>query len=125
MKEEFTKSSGNIFADLGVADPEEALVKSELASQIYEIICSENITQKKAAEILGIDQPKISDIINGKLRHFSIDRLMRFLRRLGRDIEIHVMSKSKARRKTSIRVKAPKRGKSPVQKRQKRPVKAK
>ncbi len=119
LNEEVTIGSGNIFVDLGIPNPEEALIKAELASQIDDIMQAENITQKKAAEILGIDQPKISDIINGKLRHYSIDRLMRFLRRLGKDIEIHVVSKVKKRRPASIKVKGIKRRKSSVRKRQK------
>ncbi|MDX8431276.1 MAG: helix-turn-helix transcriptional regulator [Candidatus Algichlamydia australiensis] len=114
---EVTISSGNVFADLGIPNPEEALVKAELASQIDDIMRAENITQKEAAIILGIDQPKVSDIVNGKLRHYSIDRLMRFLRRLGKDIEIHVISKAKRRSSTSIKVKASKAKKSSVRKR--------
>ena len=81
-------SSGNIFADLGHPHPEEAQAKSDLAMQIYQNIKSRKLTQAEAAEILGVDQPKVSNIIRGKLSKYSIDRLMRFLRILGNDIEI-------------------------------------
>ena len=83
-------SSGNIFEDLGYPNPEEAQAKSDLAMQIYRTLKKRKLTQIEAAEILGIDQPKVSDIIRGKLSKYSIDRLMRFLRLLGNDIEILV-----------------------------------
>ena len=60
-----TKSSGNIFADLGLANPEELIIKAELARQIAKIIAEQKITQTEAARILGIDQPKVSALIKG------------------------------------------------------------
>ncbi len=87
-KIEMTTSSGNIFVDLGFANAEEALAKSDLALLIYDIIKKRKLTQKKAAEILGIDQPKISNIICGRLSGFTLDRLMKYLVALGYDIEI-------------------------------------
>jgi len=72
-------SSGNIFADLGVKNPEEALAKSELAIQIQLAIQKKKLTQKKAAALLGIDQPKISALLSGKLSGFSLERLIRYL----------------------------------------------
>lgn len=83
-------SSGNVFADVRHPHPEEAQAKSDLAIQIYQIIEQRKLTQSEAAKILGIDQPKVSDIIRGKLSKYSIDRLIRFLRLLGNDIEILV-----------------------------------
>lgn len=93
--------SGNVFEDLGYPNPEEALAKAELARQIYKTIKARKLTQKQAAKILGIDQPKISDIIRGKLSRYSIDRLMRFLRILGKDIEIHIKD-NKSRKANSL-----------------------
>ena len=92
MKKEikFERSSGNVFADLGVENPEEALAKAELARQIVTIIKKRKITQKQAAEILGVDQPKISALFCGKLRSFSVERLIRFLNELGQDVTIMV-----------------------------------
>lgn len=91
----FEDSSGNVFADLGVENPEEALAKSELARQIGKLIKKKKLTQKEAAEILGIDQPKISSLIRGRLRSFSLERLLRFLNELGQDVNI-VISPAKS-----------------------------
>ncbi len=83
-----TKSNGNVFADLGVADPEQMLAKAELADKIIEIITKRELTQTQAAKVLGIDQSKISALARGRLDGFSTDRLLRFLSALGRDVEI-------------------------------------
>ncbi len=83
---EFFIGSGNVFKDLNHPNPEEALAKAELAQQIYEAMKEKKLTQVKAAKLMGIDQPKVSDIIREKLSRYSIDRLMRFLRVLGRDV---------------------------------------
>lgn len=84
------KGSTNIFKDLGFENPEESLAKAELARQIGKIIKKRKFTQKEAAEILGIDQPKVSALIRGKLRSFSLERLFRFLNDLGQDIKITI-----------------------------------
>jgi predicted XRE-type DNA-binding protein len=83
-------SSGNVFADLGLSNPEERLLKAELVRKISEIITNLNLTQVQAAEILGIDQPKVSLLIRGRLSGFSTDRLMDYLNKLGSDVEITV-----------------------------------
>lgn len=83
-----TPSSGNVFADLGIANPEEALAKAELTFQINKLIKEKDLTQKMASKILGIDQPKISALARGRLEGFSIERLFKFLILLGQDIEI-------------------------------------
>ncbi len=82
------ESSGNVFADLGFEHPEEMLAKAQLVQRICDIIADRKLTQAKAASLLGIDQPKISALMRGKLDGFSIDRLFRFLNALDRDIEI-------------------------------------
>ncbi len=98
----YEESSGNVFADLGVKNPEEALAKSELARQITKLIKKKKLTQKEAAEILGIDQPKISALIRGRLRSFSLERLIRFLNELGQDVSITVSpAKSQSERGTT------------------------
>jgi predicted XRE-type DNA-binding protein len=89
-KVRFEESSGNVFADLGIEHPEEAIAKSELVCQIVKIIKKRKITQKEAAKILGIDQPKISALFHGKLRSFSVERLIRFLNALGQDVTIMI-----------------------------------
>lgn len=82
------RGSGNVFADLGVPSAEEELAKAELARKIGHIIALQKLTQVEAAARLGIDQPKVSALLRGKLRGFSSDRLFRFLNALGRDVEI-------------------------------------
>lgn len=89
--------SGNVFADLGLSNPEDRLVKAELAMKISEIITNRNLTQIQAAEILGIDQPKVSSLTRGKLRDFSVERLIRFLNILGSDVEITIRPKPENR----------------------------
>lgn len=83
---QYEESSGNVFGDLESDNPEEALAKSELARQIVKIIKKRKLTQKQAAEILDIDQPKISALLRGRLRSFSLEHLFRFLNDLGQDV---------------------------------------
>ncbi len=97
-------SSGNVFADLGLENSDELLVKAELARKISSIITKQYMTQAEAAELLGIDQPKVSALINGKLSGFSTVRLFRFLNALGRDVEIVVKTKPKSRSQARTRV---------------------
>ncbi len=82
------RSSGNVFADLGLKNPEELLAKAKLVQRIADIIAERKLTQLRAAKLLGIDQPKVSALLRGKLDGFSTDRLFRFLNALGRDVEI-------------------------------------
>lgn len=89
-----TPSSGNIFVDLGFTEPEEELAKAQLASHIRRIIRRRRLTQVAAAALMGIDQPKVSALLNGRLASFSTDRLMRLLTALGQDIEIVVKEKA-------------------------------
>jgi predicted XRE-type DNA-binding protein len=83
-----TKSSGNVFADLEIPDAEEYLLKAELARQISNIIKKKKLKQKDAADLLKVDQPKISALSCGKLSGFSLERLLRFLVILNQDINI-------------------------------------
>jgi predicted XRE-type DNA-binding protein len=96
--------SGNVFADLGVARPEEALAKAERAHKISEIIATRQLTQAKAAALLRVDQPNISALTRGRLAGFSLDRLVRFLVLLGSDIEIVVKARPKSRRQARVMV---------------------
>ncbi len=83
-------SSGNVFADIGVVEPEVALAKAELARQIERIVRSRGLTQAEAAKVLGVDQGKVSALVRGRLSGFSTDRLFRFLAALGSRVEIVV-----------------------------------
>ena len=90
----YSKGSGNVFEDLGFEKPEEELAKAKLASMIYDIIEDRKMSQKEAGAILGINQPKVSALKNGRLAGFSIERLFSFLRSLDQDIDIVVHPKS-------------------------------
>src|SRR3990170_5255927 len=99
-----TASSGNVFADIGVLEPEEELAKAQLASRIREIVRGSRMTQVAAAAVMGIDQPKVSALLNGRAANFSSERLMRLLTRLGQDVDITVRAKPHRRRQGRIRV---------------------
>jgi predicted XRE-type DNA-binding protein len=97
------RSSGNVFADLNLPNADDLLAKAELATKIIAEVHRRRITQTQAAAILGIDQPKISVLEQGKLSGFSIERLMRFLLLLGLDIEIAVKEKPRSRPTARLR----------------------
>jgi predicted XRE-type DNA-binding protein len=85
--------SGNVFRDLGLKNPEELLAKTKLASRIVQILEKQKLSQTQAAGLLGIDQPKVSQLYRGRLDDFSLERLMRFLTALHQDIRIVVEDK--------------------------------
>ena len=96
--------SGNVFADIGLPNPEERLAKADLAIRIAETIRARRLTQTRAAHMLKIDQPKISRLLRGQLSGFSTERLMHFLTLLGRDVEITVRPAPRSRRQGHLRV---------------------
>jgi predicted XRE-type DNA-binding protein len=99
---EYTESSGNVFADLGLANPEEALAKSQLVWEIAKIIKKKKLTQAKAAKILKISQPKISLLLRGYLEDFSLESLLRFLNDLGQDVYISIVASHSGHGSTMI-----------------------
>ena len=99
LTERITASSGNVFADFGYPNPEEANTKSDLAFLIRSIIKQKNLTQEQIAELMGIDQPKVSKIMRGILSEFTIERLMKYLVTLGYDVKI-TATQSKTRAPT-------------------------
>ena len=105
-KIEHEKSNGNVFEDLGLPNPEERLAKARLASMIYDIIEERGLTQVSAAKILGVSQPKVSALRNGRLAGFSIERLFTFLQKLDRDIEIVVRERPKDKPAAEISISA-------------------
>ena len=96
--------SDSIFADLGLPHPEEHLAKAELASRIAEVLRQQRLTLAATAELLGIDQPKVSRLLRGYLTNFSTERLMHFLTLLGGDVEIVVKPTQCSRRQGRVRV---------------------
>ena len=92
MKDEIvlSKGSGNVYADLGFPNAEEELAKAEIVRQISSILTQRRLTQAKAGELLHINQPKVSALLRGHTEGYSIERLLRFLLLLDRDVEIVV-----------------------------------
>lgn len=101
---DYTISSGNIFKDLGVAHPEERLAKAELAYQINALIKDRNLTQQQAAKLLGVDQPKISLLCQGKLSGFSLERLFNFLNLLDQKITITITPQKRSNKKHGVTI---------------------
>jgi predicted XRE-type DNA-binding protein len=83
-------TTGSIFHGLGLPDADDLVVKAELARQIETVIRARRLTQVQAAELLGMDQPKVSALLRGRLDRFSIERLIRALRDLGQDVRLIV-----------------------------------
>ena len=93
---EFLESSGNVFADLGLSNPEERQAKAELALAITRRIRVLGLNQTEAAALLQTNQGRVSAIMRGRLTHFTYDRLLRFLNRLGCNVQIVVNPASDA-----------------------------
>ena len=102
------ESSGNVFIDIGVKNPEEALAKAQIAARIYQLITERRLTQKAAAKLLAIDQPRVSDLLRGRLRRFSTEKLIQFLLALGQNVEILITPHKGTKKQPSIKVSSPK-----------------
>lgn len=98
------RGSTNVYADLGYKSADEMLVKAQLVTTIAEILAERGYTQTKAAELLGIPQPKLSKMLRGQFRGFSERKLMDCLTLLGRDIDIVVRSTPKRKGQGAISV---------------------
>jgi predicted XRE-type DNA-binding protein len=113
-KRDYIEGSGNAFADLGFPDADEMLAKAELAIKVADILRRRRLTQVQAAAVLGVDQPKVSALIRGRLSGFSIERLLRFLLRVGTDVSITIKPHSRPRSRSHAKpTRRP--GKFPVQ----------
>jgi len=98
------KGSINVYADLGMADAEEMLVKAQLAAKIAEIIKQKRLTQIQAAELLGMPQPKLSNMLRGRFRGISEVKMLECLTKLGRDVQIVVKTSSRSRKTGHVSV---------------------
>jgi predicted XRE-type DNA-binding protein len=105
-KEKWIKGSGNVFEDLGFANADELAIETELLRRIIAIIRERKLSQRAAARVLGIDQPKVCALLNGKTRGFSIARMIRLLAALDQDVEIRIKPKSHSRPRAVVRVAA-------------------
>jgi predicted XRE-type DNA-binding protein len=95
-----TRSSGNVFADAGVPDAATHLVKAELVSRLDEIIRERGLSQREAARLLGIAQPHLSNILRGRFRGCSVERLLRMLTAF--DCEVSIVVAKKGREAATI-----------------------
>ena len=96
------RGSGNVFADLGLPNPEQELLRARLTLEIYKIVRERGLTQARAGEILGIKQPHVSALMRNRAGNFSIGRLMEFLTALGQDVRITVKPTRKAHGEMSV-----------------------
>ena len=100
--ESVVRSSGNVFADLGLSNAGEKQTRVRLAVAIQQIIQARRLSQTAAAALLGINQPKISALVNYHLEGFSVERLLHFLNALDRDVEIVIRKKPRSRKTARI-----------------------
>ncbi|MGE0853653.1 MAG: helix-turn-helix domain-containing protein [Hyphomicrobiaceae bacterium] len=98
-------SSGNVFADIGLPTDEKEMLKVKIAAAITNLLQKHDMTQAEAAKIIGVDQPKISNLVRGRLREFSVDRLLYYLVMLGFNVDIRI-SQATLNKRGRIRVAA-------------------
>ncbi|MGP0070856.1 MAG: helix-turn-helix domain-containing protein [Bryobacteraceae bacterium] len=96
------EGTANVFADLGLPNAEQDLLKAQLALQIYRIIKARGLTQTQAAKALGIKQPHVSLLMRNRAGSFSVGRLIDFLAALGQDVEISVRPTRKEHGEMSV-----------------------
>ena len=96
--------SGNVFADIGLEDAEELLLKAKLVTKISQLIEKKGLTQTEIAKRTGLDQPKVSRILRGQLSGFSADRLIAMLNRLGHSVEVRISARERSPEKSHTRV---------------------
>ncbi len=99
------RGSDNVFTDLGQPDPDAHLLKAELVTRIDEIIRRRGLKQVEAAKLLGLSQPDVSRLLRGSFREYSIERLLRLLTALGRDVQI-VIRQSQSQREGRLSIAA-------------------
>jgi len=87
---EFEEGSGNIFADLGLADSDELYARAQIGIYVFKILKEEKLKQREIASVLGIAQPDVSHLMNGHFSRFTTDKLLDFLKRLDRKVTIEV-----------------------------------
>lgn len=101
---EISRGSKNVFEDLGYPDAAERQAKLRLAYALNQVLEHRQLTQAAAAQLLGLNQPKVSALRNYKLAGFSVERLMTFLTALDQDVEIVIRNKPRSRQSARITV---------------------
>ena len=97
IPERVIRGGGNVFADMGLSDAAELDTKARLGAALNLTVKRQRLTQAQVATALGINQPKVSALLNYKLEGFSVERLLRFLTALGHDVEIVIRPRPRAR----------------------------
>ena len=87
---EFEEGSGNVFADLGLADADERLSRARIGLHVYKLLIERELKQREIAKLLGIKQPEVSHLMNGHFNRFTTDKLLDFLKRLDRKVTIRI-----------------------------------
>jgi predicted XRE-type DNA-binding protein len=100
----YEMGSGNVFADIGLPNAEEHLLKAQLVFKIDNLLKTREMKQVEAAKLFGVKQPDVSKMLHGDFRQFSVERLMRFLVALGQDVEIVVTPRRGRKKPAQIRV---------------------
>ncbi len=98
------QGSGNVFDDLARPNPDLALAKAELVFRIRGFIEARKLTQTKAADLLGLDQPKLSKFLRGRTEGYTIDRLFKLLNALGQRVEINIVPNAKNEKSRAVTV---------------------
>ena len=101
---EVEAGSGNVFSDLGYADAKERTLKVELAMEVNRLLRTRGLGQERAARLLGIRQPHVSELVRYRLNRFSVERLLEFLTRLGKDVQIRILERPAGRRRAPVQV---------------------
>jgi predicted XRE-type DNA-binding protein len=99
---EFERSTGNVFADLGLPRPADRLIKSNLTALITNEITQRNLTQSGVGELVGLDQADVSRLLRGRVNRFSIERLFEILNRLGYTVELRITHEDRARHRKYV-----------------------
>jgi predicted XRE-type DNA-binding protein len=102
--ESVTRGSGNVFADIGLAQPEDALAKAQIVETIADLIARKDLNQQGSGKLVRLTQPQISRLMRGDTREFSYERLMRVLTALGQDVDITIRATSKPNRHGKVLV---------------------
>lgn len=90
----FQAGSGNVFADLGLPNPDELMFKADLATRLTEALRASGLAQRPAAARLGWTQPEVSAFLNGRISGFSVERIMRALTKMGKRVEVHILDEA-------------------------------
>ncbi len=105
-REKFIRGSNNVFADLGLPNAKEHLLKAGLVAKLSDVIKARKLTQTAAARVIDVGQPDLSKIMRGHFHDVSVERLMMFLAAMDQNVEIVVTPKPKGRKPATVSVRA-------------------